>query len=219
MKTKCKTCKSPFSRPGLGHKFCSKSCAARYNNKIRKLPKDEYSKTKKCKCSKCSVNLRINKYAAIQFAKCKNCLKRPLLPARQFLYILKECSNCGDTFKTYTKDRKCCSRDCSEELKAGARRAIMKETLRRWEAGKRVTLHHGVLRSIRKLLIQRAKNSCSKCGWSKINKATGKVPLELHHRSGDHTDNSPSNLQILCPNCHALTPSFRSLNKGHGRPR
>lgn len=30
------------------------------------------------------------------------------------------------------------------------------------------------------------------------------IPLELHHINGDHYDNRLENLQILCPNCHAL---------------
>ncbi|MGB3204067.1 MAG: HNH endonuclease signature motif containing protein [Crinalium sp.] len=33
----------------------------------------------------------------------------------------------------------------------------------------------------------------------------GNVPLELHHINGDRHDNSLENLQVLCPNCHALT--------------
>lgn len=30
------------------------------------------------------------------------------------------------------------------------------------------------------------------------------IPLELHHKNFNHYDNDFSNLQILCPNCHAL---------------
>ena len=31
-----------------------------------------------------------------------------------------------------------------------------------------------------------------------------KIPLELHHKDGNHYNNDFENLQILCPNCHAL---------------
>jgi 5-methylcytosine-specific restriction endonuclease McrA len=33
------------------------------------------------------------------------------------------------------------------------------------------------------------------------------IPLELHHRDGDRWNNALANLELLCPNCHALTPN------------
>ena len=30
------------------------------------------------------------------------------------------------------------------------------------------------------------------------------IPLELHHIDGNHYNNTLENLQILCPNCHAM---------------
>ncbi|MBR4977846.1 MAG: HNH endonuclease [Bacteroidales bacterium] len=38
------------------------------------------------------------------------------------------------------------------------------------------------------------------------------IPLELHHINGDNRDNRLENLQLLCPNCHALTDSYRGKN-------
>ena len=35
-----------------------------------------------------------------------------------------------------------------------------------------------------------------------------KIPLDLHHIDGNRFNNSLDNLQILCKNCHALTPSY-----------
>lgn len=35
------------------------------------------------------------------------------------------------------------------------------------------------------------------------------ISLELHHINGIHSDLRIENLQILCPNCHALTENYR----------
>ena len=35
------------------------------------------------------------------------------------------------------------------------------------------------------------------------------IPLELHHKDGDHGNNDLSNLELLCPNCHAFTDNYR----------
>ena len=40
------------------------------------------------------------------------------------------------------------------------------------------------------------------------------VSLELNHVNGDRFDHRLENLQLLCPNCHAQTPTYRGKNKG-----
>lgn len=55
--------------------------------------------------------------------------------------------------------------------------------------------------------------NCELCGWAKVS-ADGRVPLELDHINGVHTDNRIENLRILCPNCHSLQPTHRGKNKG-----
>ncbi len=39
------------------------------------------------------------------------------------------------------------------------------------------------------------------------------IALELHHIDGNSENNNLTNLQMLCPNCHATTPNYRGKNK------
>lgn len=43
---------------------------------------------------------------------------------------------------------------------------------------------------------------CEICGISQWQGV--ELPLELHHKDGDHYNNELSNLMILCPNCHSI---------------
>lgn len=53
---------------------------------------------------------------------------------------------------------------------------------------------------------------CEKCG-NKGEWMGEKFTLELHHINGNHFDNRLENLQILCPNCHSQTKTFRNKSE------
>lgn len=55
---------------------------------------------------------------------------------------------------------------------------------------------------------------CESCG---LEEWQGKqIPLEVHHIDGDELNSDLSNLQILCPNCHALTDNYKGKNINSG---
>ena len=76
-----------------------------------------------------------------------------------------------------------------------------------------------ISKHIRRYMLEQAGNQCEKCGWSKINEHTGKVPLTVSHINGNWQDSRRENLEVLCPNCHSLTETYCARNKGNGRPR
>lgn len=39
------------------------------------------------------------------------------------------------------------------------------------------------------------------------------IALELHHLNGKRDDHRFKNLQLICPNCHSQTSTFRAKNK------
>lgn len=49
---------------------------------------------------------------------------------------------------------------------------------------------------------------CSLVEWMGV-----PIPLETDHVNGINTDNRLENLRLLCPNCHALTETWRGRNK------
>jgi 5-methylcytosine-specific restriction endonuclease McrA len=55
-------------------------------------------------------------------------------------------------------------------------------------------------------------NECELCGismWRGV-----KIPLELHHKDGNHFNNELDNLIILCPNCHSIQEGNSGANVG-----
>ena len=51
---------------------------------------------------------------------------------------------------------------------------------------------------------------CEQCNLKEWNGQ--QIPLEIHHLDGNKLNNDLNNLQLLCPNCHALTENWRGKN-------
>lgn len=75
--------------------------------------------------------------------------------------------------------------------------------------GKRFITSHKLKKRILKDKI--FPHQCMKCHLSSW--LGEPIPLELHHKDGDNTNNLKNNIELLCPNCHSLTPNFRNKKR------
>ena len=120
------------------------------------------------------------------------------------------CLNCGKELARSAK--KYCSYNCQKEYQYN-------QKIQEWKNG----IFNGLKGTnqlsgyIKKYMLDKANYSCEICGWNKINPYTNTLPLEIHHIDGDYKNNKEENLQVLCPNCHSLTNSYRGANRGAGR--
>ncbi len=120
---------------------------------------------------------------------------------------LKQCLYCGKP----RKGDKFCNYVCQREYHYLI-------YINKWKLGLvSGVVHQGVSDHIRHYLYKKYNGRCKVCGWAKVNPVTGKIPLHVEHINGDWRDNTESNLELLCPNCHSLTPTYGVLNKGNGR--
>jgi len=63
-------------------------------------------------------------------------------------------------------------------------------------------------RLLKEGLLEHKCNKCKLTIW-----LDEPIALELHHKDGNHLNNNIDNLELLCPNCHALTDTYRGKNQ------
>lgn len=133
-------------------------------------------------CPKC--NATHQKPGTFCSRKCANSREKSGPPR-----IPRQCKKCGETF--IAPDNSRASKMCDKHREAVGRR-------RTWE---QVSLGTKKAR-----LIRERGHRCEVC---KLSHWLGKLLiLELHHINATYRDDSKENLQLLCPNCHSLTPNF-----------
>jgi len=123
------------------------------------------------------------------------------------------CQFCGkEIVGLHRTHKKYCDNQCQADSR-------YKEFIRRWLIGEISGESSGgrTSRHIRRYLMENHNDICSKCGWSEKNPVTGSVPLTVNHMDGNVKNNVLDNLELICPNCHSLTPNYGNLNKGKGR--
>lgn len=100
---------------------------------------------------------------------------------------------------------KFCSQECNWQYKKNI-------TLSKFREGKISSESRTILRRI---LVELFGYRCQVCKNEIWNNKP--IPLEIEHIDGHSENNFPENLQLICPNCHAQTDTYKGKNKGNGR--
>jgi len=190
----CECCGKVIEKPYKGQRFCSRSCATTINNIIR----GERPLETKAKIA-LSHELKKGEIDIEAFWE----------EIRNINYSSGSCLNCGKEIKrSFRSKNSFCSNKCQQEYKR-------KEYIKRWKNGEESGLsgEYGLSKIIRNYLLNKHNYKCECCGWGEENQYTHTIPLEIHHKDGDYTNNIEENLQVLCPNCHSLTENIKSHNK------
>lgn len=233
--TPCLECGTEFKSPKHeNRKFCGSSCAATFNNRItpKRGPEGE---CKECKaeipkrwtyCTDCRIAGRN------QSKSCYICGVEFESNNSQSRYCSVECrvteSN-NRKRKTYTEQREKVNREiCVCGGKKGNQaqfcqscrlRMIKEDRISEWLSGEwSGGSEAGLSKTIRAYLLEQSNYECSKCKFNTPHPDDNKTILEINHINGDGTDHSKENLEVVCPNCHALTSNYRARNMGKGRP-
>lgn len=149
----------------------------------------------------------------VKFGNIKNLTKEDFEQAcNESESMAHACSKLGINFNTFSKYAK--KYGCYKPNQEG--KGIKKNfsvgykfSLEKWNNNEIIPITRGTLRNqIFKLeLLPFCCNKCKNSKWEGFI-----IPLELNHINGNGFENKRSNIELLCPNCHALTDTYRGRN-------
>jgi hypothetical protein len=202
----CKNCKRDFEFEGYGSgEFCCEHCARSYARKQSSIG------TKIVKCITCKKEIEVDKRASDKQCKCEACRK---YKKQNYNKIKKDviiyfCKNCNQKLST---KRSFCNDECFQEYRYNA-------YIENWKVGKvdgSKCSKTAISGYVRRYLWKKYNGKCSRCGWDTPNPITKKPVLEIEHIDGNSENNKEENLDLICPNCHSLTLTYKALNYGKG---
>lgn len=123
------------------------------------------------------------------------------------------CLNCRVSI-VHKHSLKYCSTKCQVDYRYYKYIQLWKEGI---ESGTKGVTTKSLCAYIRRYLIEKFDNKCSRCAWNVRHPITGNISIEVEHIDGNSENNKEENLTLLCPNCHSLTTFYKNLNKGRGR--
>jgi hypothetical protein len=154
-------------------------------------------------CEQCGCDTPNPAYCSRSCAAIVNNRKYP----KRIAAARPQCAHCGAGLPR--SDSKFCNTDCQHDF-------WYLKRIAEWHAGTRSAFKKGgcVTAWLRRWLVERYGEKCWTCGWDTVHCLSGRVPLEVDHINGNHDDDTPTNLRLICPNCHSLTPTYKGHNRG-----
>lgn len=122
-----------------------------------------------------------------------------------------ECLNCSAKCTiSHQKINKYCSVQCQKDFEYKSYVSEWKQELTEGIKSQPTLSKH-----VKRYLFEKFNSSCCKCGLS--NWQNKIIVLEVEHKDGNSSNNKEENLELLCPNCHSQTDTYKNRNKGSGR--
>lgn len=170
-------------------------------------------------CKNCGVEFKPNDYRQIFCSRsCSATLNNKTSPRRKPGPHSKRhivCKFCGQASQTGASSTfEFCSRACKR-----------KDDFSKWKAGEldfsNLTWKNDFPAWAKALLLEESGYQCQairsdtgiRCTESR-RRSSGNSILEVEHRDGDSTNHAYDNIELLCPSCHSLTPTYRAGNRG-----
>lgn len=154
-------------------------------------------------CKFCEQSFIIKTYSEIPKEFCSHSCSASFNNPKRKKYI--KCTVCQKQYNSKNSKSKFCSKECNHSY-------LKTQKLNDFNNGKCSS------KSAKKILIELHGNICldPECAWDFKKR---QVNVELEHIDGNSSNNNPSNLTLLCPSCHSLTPTYKAKNKGNGRAK
>lgn len=119
---------------------------------------------------------------------------------------ITKCKQCGVTISR--RNKKFCSNTCQNKYQSSK---IVEDWLSGKISGAIRGGSHELRQPIRNYLLECANYSCEECGDNRVNPYSGKSIMNVDHVDGDASNNHIDNLKVLCPSCHAMTPTYGNI--------
>lgn len=182
------------------NKYCSFICQGAHQGPLRRRQNVENYNNNPNRCPNCNISIDYDKRHSNVFCShsCAAIQNNKKFPKRK---SNRHCLMCNK--KLIGNQQKYCSNECRSIFR-------QEKTKTSIESGFKLNVL-----TIKKYLIEERTHQCESC---KLTEWLGQIiPIEMDHIDGQSENNSLSNLRLICPNCHALTPTYKNKNKGNGR--